>query len=117
MHVRVKPRSNPPPETGPHEGRETYLPANKASGPVMNVAGAPRRRPCSNSGLNPPNITHPGIGDINQTSYQPTPSDKTVPVEVGAMAYPYPLVKDSAFGPQRQARENPYYILRRYGHW
>jgi hypothetical protein len=65
-----------------------------------------------------PEITYPGIGDIHRmTSYQPTPSDKTSPVEVGAMAYPFPLVRDPAFDRRRQAQENPYYILRRYGYW
>ncbi|MDF3287738.1 RICIN domain-containing protein [Streptomyces silvisoli] len=65
-----------------------------------------------------PDIPDRGIGDIHRmTSYQPTPSAKTDPVEVGVMAYPFPLVKDSAHDRQRQARENPYYFLRRYGYW
>ena len=68
--------------------------------------------------LDLPDITYPGIGDIHRmTSYQPTPSERTELVEVGAMAYPFPLVADSAFARQRQAQENPYYILRRYGYW
>ncbi|GAA1911347.1 RICIN domain-containing protein [Streptantibioticus ferralitis] len=68
--------------------------------------------------LDLPDIPDTGIGDIHRmTSYQPTPSAKTDAVEVGVMAYPFPLVKDSAFDRQRQARENPYYILRRYGYW
>lgn len=65
-----------------------------------------------------PNITYPGIGDIHRmTSYQPTPSRTTQQVEVGAMAYPFPLVRDPAYDRKRQAQENPYYILRRYGYW
>ncbi|MBT2492923.1 RICIN domain-containing protein [Streptomyces sp. ISL-96] len=68
--------------------------------------------------LDLPDITHPGVGDIHRmTSYQPTPSAKTDPVEVGAMAYPFPLVQDPAYDRRRQAQENPYYILRRYGFW
>ncbi|MGW7064758.1 RICIN domain-containing protein [Streptomyces sp. NPDC054904] len=68
--------------------------------------------------LDLPDSTYPGIGDIHRmTSYQPTPSAKTDPVEVGAMAYPFPLVKDPAYDPKRQSQENPYYILRRYGYW
>ncbi|OLZ71976.1 hypothetical protein AV521_08465 [Streptomyces sp. IMTB 2501] len=68
--------------------------------------------------LDLPDIPDVGIGDIHRmTSYQPTPSTKTEEVEVATMAYPFPLVKDPAFNRQRQARENPYYILRRYGFW
>ena len=33
------------------------------------------------------------------------------------MAYPFVLVEDPALDRQRQAQENPYYILRRYGFW
>ena len=56
------------------------------------------------------------IGDIRRmTSYQPTPADHTEPVEIAAMAYPFVLVHDPAYDRRRQARENPYYILRRYG--
>ena len=33
------------------------------------------------------------------------------------MAYPFPFVADPLFGRQRQAQENPYYILRRFGFW
>ena len=33
------------------------------------------------------------------------------------MAYPFVLVHDPAYDRRRQARENPYYILRRYGFW
>ncbi|MFH9298309.1 RICIN domain-containing protein [Streptomyces sp. NPDC017520] len=59
-----------------------------------------------------------GPGQIHRmTSYQPTPSDKTEPVQVGAMAYPFPLVRDPANDRRRQARENPYYILRRFSFW
>jgi hypothetical protein len=58
------------------------------------------------------------IGDIHRmTSYQPTPANQTEPVEIAAMAYPFVLVHDPALGRQRQAQENPYYILRRYGFW
>ncbi len=65
-----------------------------------------------------PDITDVSIGDIHRmTSYQPTPSARTNPVEVGAMAYPFPLVADPLLGRQRQAQENPYYILRRFGFW
>ncbi|MEU4930734.1 hypothetical protein AB0G54_30245 [Streptomyces yokosukanensis] len=68
--------------------------------------------------LDLPDITYPGIGDIHRmTSYEPTPSAKTDPVEVGAMAYPFPLVRDPAYDRRRQAQDNPYYILRRYGFW
>lgn len=68
--------------------------------------------------LDLPHTSYPGIGDIHRmTSYSPTPSAKTEPVQVGAMAYPFPLVRDPAYNRQRQARENPYYILRRYGYW
>lgn len=68
--------------------------------------------------LDLPNISYPGIGDIHRmTSYKPTPSAKTEPVEVGALAYPFPLVNDPAYDRRRQAQENPYYILRRYGYW
>ncbi|MER7989052.1 RICIN domain-containing protein [Streptomyces noursei] len=59
-----------------------------------------------------------GPGDIHRmTSFQPTPSTKTQPVQVGAMAYPFPLVRDPALDRRRQARENPYYILRRFSFW
>ena len=65
-----------------------------------------------------PEITDPGIGDIHRmTSFQPTASARTAQVEVGSMAYPFPFVADPAFGRQRQAQENPYYILRRFGFW
>ena len=58
------------------------------------------------------------IGDIHRmTSYQPTPADHTKQVEIAAMAYPFVLVDDPALDRQRQAQENPYYILRRYGFW
>jgi hypothetical protein len=64
---------------------------------------------------NPP---YTGIGDIHRmTSYQPTPSNRTEPVEIAAMAYPFVLVHDPAYDRRRQAQENPYYILRRYGFW
>jgi Insecticidal Crystal Toxin, P42/Ricin-type beta-trefoil lectin domain-like len=58
------------------------------------------------------------IGDIHRmTSYQPTPANHTDQVEIAAMAYPFVLVDDPALDRQRQAQENPYYILRRYGFW
>ncbi|MFF9645308.1 RICIN domain-containing protein [Kitasatospora aureofaciens] len=58
------------------------------------------------------------IGDIIRlTGYaNPTPSS-TTPVLVGSMAYPFPLVTDPAYSRERQARENPYYIMRKYGYW
>ncbi|MFJ9713357.1 RICIN domain-containing protein [Streptomyces sp. NPDC101234] len=68
--------------------------------------------------LDLPDATYPGIGDIHRmTDYSPTSSEKTESVEVGAMAYPFPLVKDPAYDLRRQAKESPYYILRRYGFW
>jgi hypothetical protein len=63
-------------------------------------------------------LPYTGIGDIHRmTSYQPTPSDHTEPIEIAAMAYPFVLVHDPLYSRRRQAQENPYYILRRYGFW
>lgn len=59
-----------------------------------------------------------GIGDIHRmTSYEPTQSNQTEPVEIAAMAYPFVLVHDPYYDRQRQAQEYPYYILRRKGFW
>lgn len=65
-----------------------------------------------------PVISGAGIGDIHRmTSYAPTTSGATDPVEVGVLAYPFPLVSDTAYDIQRQGRENPYYIVRHYVFW
>ncbi|MER7129816.1 RICIN domain-containing protein [Streptosporangium saharense] len=68
--------------------------------------------------LNLPTFEDEGIGDIHRmTDYDPTPSTTTDPVEVANFAYPFPFIADASYNRPRQGRENPYYILRRYGYW
>ncbi len=58
------------------------------------------------------------IGDVNRmTSFADPKPASTTPVLAGSMAYPFPLVRDPAYSRERQARENPYYILRKFGFW
>ncbi|MEU9891432.1 RICIN domain-containing protein [Sphaerisporangium sp. NPDC051011] len=68
--------------------------------------------------LNLPTFEDVGIGDIHRmTDFAPTDSDTTDPVEIANFAYPFPFITDQSYNRQRQGRENPYYILRRYGYW
>ncbi|MBK3584983.1 RICIN domain-containing protein [Streptomyces sp. MBT57] len=58
------------------------------------------------------------IGDVNRmTSFADPKPASTTPVLAGSMAYPFPLVRDPAYSRERQSRENPYYILRKFGFW
>lgn len=68
--------------------------------------------------LNLPTFEDAHIGDIHRmTDFAPTPKETTDRVEVAAFAYPFVFVRDESYSRQRQAKENPYYILRKYGYW
>ncbi|GGU10727.1 RICIN domain-containing protein [Streptomyces lateritius] len=58
------------------------------------------------------------IPDINRlTGYAPPSRDRTDETLIGSVLVPFPLVNDPVLTRPRQAQENPYYVLKRFGYW
>ncbi|MEU3569257.1 RICIN domain-containing protein [Kitasatospora sp. NPDC036755] len=68
--------------------------------------------------LKPPTFEGADVGDIHRmTDFDRTREDETEHVELANFAYPFPFVHDSTKTVPFQAKESPYYILRKFGYW
>ncbi|MFE6848251.1 RICIN domain-containing protein [Streptomyces sp. NPDC057686] len=58
------------------------------------------------------------IPDITRlTGYSPPSRDRTAETLVGSVLIPFPFINDPVLTRPRQAQENPYYVLKRFGYW
>jgi Insecticidal Crystal Toxin, P42/Ricin-type beta-trefoil lectin domain-like len=58
------------------------------------------------------------IADVDRlTGFLAPANDKTTETLIGSVLIPFPLVKDPVLNRRRQAQENPYYVLKRFGYW
>lgn len=58
------------------------------------------------------------ITDVDRlTGFTPPTRQTTDEVLIGSLLIPFPIVNDDVLSLSRRAKENPYYVLKRYGYW